>query len=92
MRKIVGLKLRKVVSRLEANGRINLTFAPAVTDWIAERCTVEETGARNVDAIIQSLVLPRISTEILTRMAEEKPIKTITVDVEGAGGIRASFD
>jgi type VI secretion system protein VasG len=91
MRRIVDLKLGKIAKRLAGNMRIELSFTPAVADWIASRCTVEETGARNVDAVIQGFVLHRVSTEILTRMAEEKPVRTIRVDAAD-DKIRADFE
>jgi type VI secretion system protein VasG len=87
LRRIVDLKLGQVVRRLAANARIELSYEEALGDWIAERCTVEETGARNIDAILQGQVLPRLSTEILERMAREEPIRSIRLDVDG-GEIR----
>ena len=35
---------------------------------IAQRCTEVETGARNIDHILNGTLLPLISTEILQRM------------------------
>jgi type VI secretion system protein VasG len=64
-----------------------------------DRCTEVETGARNIDYILQGSLLPRISTEILTRMAEgavpEKlrlgidPEGEFTLDFSGAGSAAA---
>lgn len=88
MRRIVDLKLAKVGERLMANARVTLRTTPGLADWIAERCTVEETGARNVDQVIAGQVLPRISGEILGRMAREEPVRTISIDV-GADGVLA---
>ena len=41
-----------------------------VVEQIARRCTEVETGARNIDHIMQGTLLPRISSEILMKMAE----------------------
>ncbi|MCP4658495.1 MAG: type VI secretion system ATPase TssH, partial [bacterium] len=87
LRRIVDLKLGKIVRRLEANARIALRTTPDLADWIAERCTVEETGARNIDQIIQGQVLPRVSTEILQRMAQDEPIRAIEIDVGTEGDV-----
>lgn len=92
MRRIVDLKLGKVAERLAANARVTLETTPALGDWIAERCTVEETGARNVDQIISGQLLPRISTEILSRMAREEPVGCIKVDVGEDGGLTYGFE
>ncbi len=40
-----------------------------VIQAITERCTEVETGARNIDAIINARLLPRISSAILEQMA-----------------------
>jgi type VI secretion system protein VasG len=52
-------------------------------DTIAARCKDVDTGARNADHIITGTVLTMISAEVLTRMAENKPVKTVSVDVDG---------
>ena len=91
MRKIVDLKLSRVAERLATNARVTLSTTVALADWIAEHCTVEETGARNVDSVIQGLVLPRISNEILARMAREEPVRAIAVDVAGDGTLVFEF-
>jgi type VI secretion system protein VasG len=81
LRRIVDLKLGTIVKRLAMNARIDFGYSEQVADWIAERCTVEETGARNIDYIIQAEVLPGVSTEILERMARDEPIRSIRIDL-----------
>ncbi|HEX4963769.1 MAG TPA: type VI secretion system ATPase TssH [Thermoanaerobaculia bacterium] len=87
LRGIVDLKLNKIVRRMAGNARIDFSYTPAVADWIAGRCTVEETGARNIDHVIQSAVLTGVSTEILGRMAREEPIRSVRLDVGEAGDL-----
>ena len=81
LRRIVDLKLRKIVKRMQAGSKIELSFTPAVSDWITERCATPDSGARDIDAVISRQVLPGVSAEILARMAEEKPIAKVGVDV-----------
>ncbi len=81
MRSIVDLKLGAVAKRLQDSAKINFETTEGLADWIADRCTVEETGARNVEHVIQNQVLPGVSNEILSRMAEDQPIKKISIDV-----------
>lgn len=82
IRRIVDLKLGKIIDRLKLNAGIDFGYTEGVAEWIAERCTVEETGARNIDAIIQADVLPDVSTEILERMARDEPIRSIRIDLD----------
>ena len=77
--------------RLAANARVTLETTPTLADWVAERCTVEETGARNVDQVIAGQILPRISTEILSRMAKDEPVGTVKADVGEDGALTITF-
>ncbi len=52
-----------------------------VVSEIASRCEEVESGARNIDHILTSTLLPQMSTEFLARMAEGKPIRAVTVQV-----------
>lgn len=86
MQEVVGIKLNKVADRLRETHDIALTVAPSVIDQIAARCVEVETGARNIDHIMNGTVLPLISRELLKRMSEgELPSEmTLKTDAEGA--------
>jgi type VI secretion system protein VasG len=68
LKEIVVLKLGKIAGRLMESHRMFLEYDPAVVDQITQRCSEVETGARNIDHILQGTLLPKISTEILSRM------------------------
>ncbi|MEW5766826.1 MAG: type VI secretion system ATPase TssH [bacterium] len=70
MKDITQLKLNQLADRLQASHKMAFEYEEQVVDQIAERCTEVETGARNIDHIMQGTLLPRISTEILQRMTE----------------------
>jgi type VI secretion system protein VasG len=44
-----------------------------------------ESGARNVDHIITGTLLPEISREFLSRMAEGHPVQRAHVSTDGDG-------
>jgi len=67
LKKIVHLKLTKIRERIDHLGAV-LHYGQDVLDWLLERCQAKENGARNVDHVISSLLLPRISKEILAHM------------------------
>jgi len=52
---------------------------------VARRCTEVESGARNVDNILTNTLLPEVSRQILSRMAERQSLAPIHVSV-GDGG------
>jgi type VI secretion system protein VasG len=58
-----------------------MVCSDAVIEEVANRCTEVESGARNVDNILSNTMLPEISRQVLSRMAEESPMERVTVSV-----------
>jgi type VI secretion system protein VasG len=67
---IVRLKLDRVGDRLRKSHKMAFDYDEAVVEQIAQRCTEVETGARNIDHILNGTLLPMISTSILERLSE----------------------
>jgi len=89
LEKIVRLKLNKIGKRLRDNQKLDLAYADDVVRSIAARCTEVETGARNIDHIINRTVLPELSTELLTRMgAEEADFTKVEIGMGERGAFR----
>ncbi|MCF7918861.1 MAG: type VI secretion system ATPase TssH [Candidatus Cloacimonetes bacterium] len=66
--KITALTLNKLKERLMEQNKIELDYQDEVISEIAERCRVVETGARNVQYILDNSILPRLSEKILIEM------------------------
>jgi type VI secretion system protein VasG len=81
LKKIILLKISKVQRRLQENHKIAMVCDDAVIEEVAKRCTEVESGARNVDNILTNTMLPDISRQVLTRMAEEAPLERVQVGV-----------
>ncbi len=77
---IIVLQLKRIVKRMAVNHDIPLTYTDAVLELIAARCTELESGGRMIDAILTNTILPQISRELLSRMAEDKPLQAIEID------------
>ena len=91
MKEIVGLKLGRLAGRLQQSHKMGFEYDSAVVDQIAQRCTEVETGARNVDHIINRTLLPQISTELLEQMSEEWRPDTLNVGISEAGDFAITF-
>lgn len=91
MRSIVRLKLDRVGQRIAQAHRIAFVFEDQVVDWIADRCTEVEAGARNVDAIIDRAILPEASRTLLFRSAEGTSPATLTLGLGDAGVFTYAF-
>jgi type VI secretion system protein VasG len=85
LKHIIVLKLAKIQRRLQETHRIALTYDPELIEEVSRRCTEVESGARNVDNILTNTLLPEISRQILSRMAERQSLAPIHVSV-GEGG------
>ncbi|MCL4781490.1 MAG: type VI secretion system ATPase TssH [Bryobacterales bacterium] len=91
LKKIIVLKLRKIQKRMAENHRVTLEYTPELVNTVADRCTEVESGARNVDNILTNSLLPEISRELLSRMAEGLDISHVQVGVDEAGVFEYKF-
>ncbi|MCR9293535.1 MAG: type VI secretion system ATPase TssH [bacterium] len=85
MQRIIRLKLSKVIQRVRENYGATMNYKEAVVEAIAARCTEVDTGARNVDKILNKSLLPELSREFLTAMAEGHEFSSVTVDADEQG-------
>ncbi len=85
MRQIAELKLGKVAKRVHEHYDAEFTWSDAVLDHIVSRCTEVDSGARNVDRILTGTLLPQMSAEFLSRMADGESISSAAVDVSDTG-------
>jgi type VI secretion system protein VasG len=91
LKTIIKLKLGKIQKRIAQNHKVKLEYTPALIDAVAARCTEVESGARNVDNILTNSLLPEVSRELLSRMAEGLPLTDIKVDVDESGSFTYTF-
>jgi len=82
MSMIVKLKLDKVKKTLMDNNKIKLNYSGKVQEQITVRCTEVETGARNIDYILNANIFPKISRELLTKMSTEGMPSEILLDID----------
>ena len=81
LRKIIVLKLEKIQRRMRENHKIDILCSDTLIEEIGRRCTEVESGARNVDNILTNTLLPEISRQLLTRIAEGQKLESIQVNV-----------
>jgi type VI secretion system protein VasG len=88
MRLIIGLQLGRIKSRIRQNHRAEFSFDESLIEAIQSRCTEVDSGARNVDHILTRTLLPEISREVLSRMAEDQEISSIRVSTDKSGAFQ----
>jgi type VI secretion system protein VasG len=88
LKNIIKLKIKAIGDRVRNNYKAQFSYDDAVIKAVADRCTEVESGARNVDNILTGTMLPEISQEFLSYMAEGKTITSLHVGLNPEGGFK----
>jgi type VI secretion system protein VasG len=79
LEKIIRLKLDRIGARVGVNHQAEFVYDSKLVDAVLARCTEVDTGARNVDHILNGTLLPEIAGHVLARMADGRPVNRIKV-------------
>ncbi|TKC88328.1 type VI secretion system ATPase TssH [Trinickia terrae] len=82
---IIELKLERIKNRIAANHKAAFEWDEAFVDAVLARCTEVDSGARNVDHILNGTLLPEIAEQVLERIAEGEAIERIAVHANESG-------
>ncbi|WP_257835141.1 type VI secretion system ATPase TssH [Burkholderia glumae] len=82
---IIELKLERIARRIEANHKARFEWDESLVDAVLARCTEVDSGARNVDHILNGTLLPEIAGHVLERLAEGSALERIAVRASEAG-------
>ncbi|MGK5005021.1 type VI secretion system ATPase TssH [Janthinobacterium sp. LB2P70] len=86
--RIIGLKLGRIAARIAANHQAEFIYDEALVEAVLARCTEVDSGARNVDNILNGSLLPEIAEAVLARMAEGQGISRIKASAGKQGQFR----
>lgn len=84
--RIVTLKLNKIGQRVRDTHRAGFTFSTGLVDAVRCRCTEVDTGARNIDHILNGTLLPALADVVLARIQDSQPFSAIHADIDADGG------
>ncbi|MBH3422533.1 type VI secretion system ATPase TssH [Pseudomonas gessardii] len=90
LRELIESKLQRLGQRLLQR---NLAFShcPRLVDYLAERCTRSESGARYVDQWIDANLLPPIVDRLLEAMARDEHVQRAHGTLDGDGHVICEF-
>ncbi len=91
LRTISEMKLSRVGQRLAAAHGMAFEIRPEARDALADRCQDPESGARNVDQMIDQNILPKISLALLEQMAEDKVASRLVLGADESGEFTFEF-
>ncbi|MNM28965.1 Chaperone protein ClpB [compost metagenome] len=86
--RIITLKLDRIRDRVVANHKAAFSWDGNLVEAVLARCTEVDSGARNVDHILNGTLLPEIAESVLAAMAEGTRINTIKVTAGKKGDFK----
>jgi len=89
--KIIELKLGKIQQRIAVNHKAEFAYDEALVESVLARCTEVDSGARNVDNILNGTLLPEVAESVLSKMAEGVVISKIKVTANKQGQFKYSI-
>ncbi|MEN4981321.1 type VI secretion system ATPase TssH [Erwinia billingiae] len=92
MRTIVGMKLDQVSQRLARHYGLKTTLGDGLSAALTAACLLPDTGARNIDSLLNQQVLPVLSQQLLQHMAVKQKPQHLTLDWDEEEGIVLAFD
>ncbi len=91
MKLIIELKLKRLQQMLMENNKMAMSYSRAVVDQVLARCTEVETGARNIEYILNGSVLPQLSQTILEHMSEGGMPSRVSLEINEDGSFKMDF-
>jgi type VI secretion system protein VasG len=85
LHEITVLKLETLAGRLKEAQRVEFVTGAGVVDRITEQSTDVETGARNIDFILQGKLMPMMSAELLGRLCTGEATARMLLGVDATG-------
>jgi type VI secretion system protein VasG len=89
---IIRLKLERIKARVAANHNAQFQYDDALVAAVLARCTEVDSGARNVDTILNGTLLPEIADNVLAAMAAGGGIRAIKVGATKGGKIKYAVE
>ncbi len=91
MHTIVEMKLSQVSKRLHRHYGLTTQIDESLYDALTAACLLPDTGARNVDSLLNQQILPVLSQQLLSHMAAKQKPVSLTLGWSEDEGIELEF-
>lgn len=91
LKRIVAIKLGQVARRLQRHYGLQCQVEDSLYEALVAACLLPDTGARNIDSLLNQQILPVLSQQLLQRQAIGQPTQTVTLGYCENSGISLSF-
>jgi len=81
--RIVRLQLGRIQKRIAEQHGIDFGYGDDAVQLVIKRCTEVESGGRMIDAILTHTVLPTVSREFLSCLADGRKLASIRLETAG---------
>jgi type VI secretion system protein VasG len=89
---IIRLKLERIKRRVADNHGARFQYDEPLIAAILARCTEVDSGARNVDTILNGTLLPEIADAVLAQMAVGGAIASVKISATKTGKIKYAVE
>lgn len=91
LKRIVAIKLDQVARRLLRHYGLQCEIEDSLYEALVAACLLPDTGARNIDSLLNQQILPVLSQQLLQRQALGQPTQSVTLGYCEDAGISLSF-
>lgn len=92
LRKIVAMKLEQVAQRLQRHYGLDCTIEESLYDTLVAACLLPDSGARNIDSLLNQQILPVLSQQLLQQLAQHQKPQHLLLGYNDEEGITLAFD
>lgn len=91
LRRIVAIKLGQVAKRLQRHYGLTCHIEESLMDTLVAACLLPDTGARNIDSLLNQQILPVLSQQLLQCLAQQRKPNSLTLGFNDEEGITLDF-
>ncbi|NUT79226.1 type VI secretion system ATPase TssH [Pseudomonas sp. C1C7] len=91
LKRIVALKLAKVAQRLQRHYGLSCHIEDSLNDALVAACLLPDSGARNIDSLLNQQILPVLSQQLLQRQAAGHRTQGVTLGFSAEHGVCLFF-
>ena len=91
LKRIVAIKLDQVAKRLQRHYGLECQIDDALNDALVTACLLPDSGARNIDSLLNEQILPVLSQQLLERRAAQQRTQGVRLGYSDDDGISLQF-
>ncbi|VVN45820.1 type VI secretion system ATPase TssH [Pseudomonas fluorescens] len=91
LKRIVAIKLAQVAKRLQRHYGLDCQIDAGLNEALVAACLLPDTGARNIDSLLNQQILPVLSQQLLQRQAARQKTHGVTLGYNDEEGILLHF-